>query len=57
MKHESDGDANCIWCARQNHQKIGTRTGGHGNKTSRDHPNYIIVEVGQNTKKSLGDLR
>ncbi len=24
---------------------------------SEDHPNYWIVEIGQNTKKSFGDLR
>ena len=26
-------------------------------KTSQDHPNYSIVEVGQKTEKSPGDLR
>ena len=25
--------------------------------TSEDHPNYSIIENGQNTEKSLGDLR
>ena len=31
---------------------------GHGNKrTSGDHPNYYIIENGQNTEKSPGDLR
>ena len=30
-------------------QRIGTRTG--------DHLNYIIVEIGQDTEKSSGDLR
>ena len=40
------------------HQRIGTGTGRLGNKrTSGDHPNYRIVEIGQNTKKSPGDLR
>ena len=39
-------------------QKIGTRTGVVGNKrTSGDHPNYYIIEIGQNTEKSPGDLR
>ena len=34
----------------------GTR--GTGNKwTSGDHPNYSIVEISQNTKKSPGDMR
>ena len=32
-------------------------TGGFGNKrTSVDHPNYCIVEIGYNTKKSPGDF-
>ena len=32
--------------------------GGHGSwRTSGDHPNYSIVENGQNTVKSPGDLR
>ena len=32
-------------------------TGGLGNKrTSRDHPNYNITEIGQNTEKGPGDL-
>ena len=39
-------------------KKIGTETGGLGNKrTSGVHPNYRIVEIGQNIKKSPGDLR
>ena len=30
---------------------------GHGNKRTRgDHPNYYIIENGQNTEKSPGDL-
>ena len=33
-------------------------TGGLGNKrTSGDHPKYYIIKNGQNTEKSLGDLR
>ena len=33
------------------------RTGGLGNKkTGRDYPDYNIVEIGQNTTKSPGDL-
>ena len=35
-----------------------TGTGGLGNKrTSGDHSNYSIVEIGQNTEKSPGDLK
>ena len=41
-----------------NPQGIGKGTGRLGNKrTSRYHPNYSIVENGQNTEKSPGDLR
>ena len=58
MEHESDGNTNCHWYARCGHEKIGTGTGRLRNKrTSGDHPNYSIVEIGQNTKKSPGDLR
>ena len=33
-------------------------TGGFGNKrTNGDHPNEYIIEIGQNTEKSPGDLR
>ena len=33
-------------------------TGGLGNRrTSGDLPNYYIIEIGQNTEKSPGDLR
>ena len=39
------------------HQRIIKGTGGLGNKRkSGDHPNYYIIENGQNTEKSLGDL-
>ena len=58
MEHKSDGDTSCNWCTRYSHQKIGTETGGLGNKrTSGDHLNYNIVEIGQNTEKSPGDLK
>ena len=58
MKHEIDGDTKCNWYARYNHQRTGTGTGGLGNKrTSGDHPIHSITEIGQNTKKSPGDLR
>ena len=38
-------------------QKLSKQTGGVGNqRTSQDHPNYIIVKIGQNTEISPGDL-
>ena len=40
------------------HQRIRTRTKGLGDKTtSREHPKYSIISIGQNTEKSLGNLR
>ena len=40
------------------HQRIGTGHGGLGNKrTSGDHPNNNIVEIGQNTMESPEDLK
>ena len=57
MEHESDGYTNWKLCPRYRHQMIGTGTGGFGNeRTSGDHPNYSIVAIGQNTKKSPGNL-
>ena len=39
-------------------QRIIKGTGGLGNKrTTRDHPNYYIIENGQNTEKSSGYSR
>ena len=55
LKKIMDGDTNCNWSARHSHQQIGTRTGGLRNlRTSRDPPDYRIVKIGQNTKKSPG---
>ena len=51
-------DTNCNWCSWFSLQRIGTDTGGIGNKrTSGNHPNYSIIEIDQNTEKSPGDLR
>ena len=58
MELESDSDTNCNLRTRYSHQRIGTETGGLGNKRkSGDHPNYSIFEIGQNTEKSPGNLR
>ena len=57
MKHESNSDTNCNWYLWYSHQRIGTMSGGLGNKRSGDHPNYSIIEISQNTEKSPGDLR
>ena len=50
--HKSDGDIIT--------RGMGTRTEWTGElenkRTSRDHPKYNIVKIGQNTEKSPGDL-
>ena len=58
MGHESDNYTNCDWCFWYSHQSIIKGTGGLGSlRKSGDHPNYNIIENGQNTEKSPGDLR
>ena len=53
----SDNYTNRDWCFWYSHQKIIKGTGGLGTRnTSGDHPNYNIIENGQNTEKSPGDL-
>ena len=56
MEREGDNYTNRDWCFWSSHQKIIKGTGGVGNKrTSGDHPNYYIIENGQNTD-TWGDL-
>ena len=51
VEHESDFYTNCNWCFWYSHRRIIKGTGGVENKrTSGDHPNYSIVEFGQNTE-------
>ena len=39
-------------------QKLGKKTGRVGNqRTCRDHPDFSIVEIGQNSEKSPGNLK
>ena len=53
-----DGDTNCKWYPKNDIQKVGKGEGRVGNRrTSGDHPNYNITEIGQNTEKSPGYLR
>ena len=58
MEHESDDYTNHDWCFWYSHQRIIKGTGGLGNKrTCENHQNYYIIDNGQNTENSLGDLR
>ena len=57
MEHGSDRDSTYNWSSWYSHQRIDTGSVGLGNKrTSGYHPNYSIVEIGQNAEKSPGDL-
>ena len=50
--------SNCNWRSWYRHRRIDKGTGGFGNKrTSGDHTNYCIIEIGQNTEKGPRDLR
>ena len=58
MEHEGDSLSICGWCTWDNTQGISKGTRRLGNKrTSRDHPDYSIIKIGQNTEKSPGDSR
>ena len=58
MEHEGDNYTNRDWYFLYSHQMIIKGTAGlGGRRTSGDHSNYDNIENGQNTEKSLGDLR
>ena len=58
MKHESDGDTNCTWCTRNGPLRLDNGAGRVRNRRqSRDHPNYSINEIGQNTEKRPSNLK
>ena len=58
VEHEKNGYTNCRWFSWYSHQKFDKRTRSIENKRSRgDNPNYTIVEIGQITENSPGDLR
>ena len=58
MEHKSDDYTNRDWCFWHWHQRIIKGTGGlGGRRVSGDHPNYNIIESGQKTEKSPGNLR
>ena len=51
-------DTNCNWHVLYSRQRIDAGTGSVGNKkTSWNHQNYSIAEIGQYTKKSPGDRK
>ena len=57
VKHEDNHDTNCNWSTWNGPQRLGKGTGIVGSWSSnQDHPDCNIVEIGQNTEKSPGDL-
>ena len=58
MDHDSNGNINCNWYARNNPQRLDKKTKKFRNqRTSEDPPDYSIFKIAQNTEKSPGDLR
>ena len=58
MEHAGDNYTNCNWCVWNSNKRITKGTGGLGSyRTRGDYPNYYIIENGQNTEKSPGNLR
>ena len=57
VEYENDYYTNCFSCSWYCHWKINKEPVGLGNnRTRKDHPNYCIIENGQNTEKSPRDL-
>ena len=51
MEHEGDSDTNCNWCTWNNPQRIDKGAKRFRNqRTSRDHPDYSIIKIDQNTE-------
>ena len=58
LEHAGDNYTNCNWSFWYSNKRITKGTGGLGNfRTSGVHPNYSIIENGQNIEKSPGNLR
>ena len=56
--HEDDGDTNSNTRPKNCPKRLGKRNKRVRNqRTNRDHPNYSIVEIGQNTEECPSDLR
>ena len=58
VEYENNGSSSCNWCAWKDPLKLVKGTGRVVNRrTSRDHTNYSIVKIDQNTEQSPGDRR
>ena len=57
-EQEGDGDTNRSWCTWNGGKSLRRMTGGIGNRRKdRYHPDFSIIEIGQNTERSPGDPR
>ena len=57
VEHAGDNYTNCNWCVWNSYKRITKGTEGLGIwRSSGNHPSYSIIENGQNTEKSPGDL-
>ena len=57
MEHERDANTDDKWWVRNDPRTLDQEAGRvRTRRTNRDHPNYSIVLIGQNTEKSPGDL-
>ena len=58
VEHEADTDKSCNWQVWNCSQRMLKETEIVGSwMTNRNHPNYSIVEIDQNTEKSPGDFK
>ena len=58
VEHEGDSGTSGNWCTWNGLQRLDKGAVRAGNqRTNRDHPDYSIIEIGQNTEKCFGDLR
>ena len=58
MEHEDDNYTNYDWCFWYRNKRIIKGAGGFGRwRPSGEHPKDSIIENGQNTEKTPGDMR
>ena len=58
MEYEGDSDTHCNWCTWNDTQRLGKKTArGVKSMKRRNHSNYSIVKIGENTEKNPADLQ
>ena len=57
-EHEGDDDNSYNWRTRNSPKRLGKEAGRMGNRrTSKEHPDYSIAQIGENPEKSPRKLR